>query len=68
MAVAMAAATEGARVRELREDLGLSRNELARRALIDPGTVWRLETGRPVSDLTRRRIAAALDKTEPVAA
>jgi transcriptional regulator with XRE-family HTH domain len=46
----------------LREDLGLSPAELARRAIVDVGTVWRLETGKPVSDLTRRRIAAALEE------
>jgi len=49
---------EGARIRERREELDLSRAELARRAIVDVGTVWRLETGKPVSDLTRRPIAA----------
>jgi transcriptional regulator with XRE-family HTH domain len=46
----------------MREELGLSRAELARRALVDAGTVWRVETGRGGSDLTRRRIAAALEQ------
>lgn len=64
MAAATATAMEGATFRERREELGLSRAELARRALVDAGTLWRVETGRGSSDLTRRRIAAALEEAD----
>jgi predicted transcriptional regulator len=48
--------------------LGLSRAELARRALVDRTTVYRLERGDDVGDLTRRRIATALEQAEEAAA
>lgn len=63
-----APASAGARVRERREALGLSKAELARRALVDVGTLWRLETGRDVSDLTRLRIERALEQAEETTA
>jgi transcriptional regulator with XRE-family HTH domain len=59
----------GADCKALREEHELSRSELARRALVGEATIYRLETGGRVSDLTRRRIAAALDQaTEDAAA
>lgn len=68
VATATAPAIASATIRERREELGLSQAELARRALVDRGTIWRLETGRDVSDLTRRRIDAALEQAEEQAA
>jgi len=44
---------------------GLSRPELARRAGVDRGSVWRAEVGRVVPHpATKRLIAAALDLDE----
>jgi predicted transcriptional regulator len=59
----------GTDCRARREELELSRSELARRALVDEATIYRLETGGArVSDLTRRRLAAAFDRVEEAAA
>jgi predicted transcriptional regulator len=58
----------GADCRARREELELSRSELARLALVDEATVYRLETGARVSDLTRRRLAAAFERVEEAAA
>lgn len=54
--------------RARREELELSRSELARLALVDEATVYRLEIGKRVSDLTRRRLAAAFERVQGVAA
>jgi DNA-binding XRE family transcriptional regulator len=45
-----------------------SRAELARVALVDRTTVYRLERGDDVGDLSRRRIEAALEQLEETAA
>jgi transcriptional regulator with XRE-family HTH domain len=59
---------DGQRLRQLRREQGLSRQELAARAGISPGTVARLERGpRPACrGRTLARLAAALG--EPPAA
>lgn len=46
---------------------GVSRFELARLALVDPSTIYRLERGNPVSRLSRARITAALVALEETA-
>lgn len=48
----------GARIRERRIELGLSQRELARRANVDTGLLWRYEDGRTL---------ARLDLLEPIA-
>lgn len=51
----------GAEYRRLREDAGLSRVALGRRAHVDPSTIFRLEKDDPeVSDRVRLLVAAAL--------
>lgn len=55
---------DGGECHSRRSHLKLSRSALAREALVDRTSVYRLETGEPVSDLTRRRIAAALERAE----
>jgi predicted transcriptional regulator len=68
LAVATAPAPPGPAWEDRRRELGLSRAELARRALVDKTTVFRLERGDRVGDLTRRRIAAALEAAGEAAA
>ena len=48
------------RVRELREDLLMTREELAERAGVSLRTVWSVEKGVPCRVLTKRRILEAL--------
>jgi predicted transcriptional regulator len=51
-----------------RGELGLSRPELARLALVDTTTIARFEAGGTVTSLTRRRISAALEQAQEFAA
>ncbi len=53
-------AITGDECRARRERAGLTRVELAEIALVDPSTIYRLESGKHVSRNTRRRLAAAL--------
>jgi transcriptional regulator with XRE-family HTH domain len=41
----------------------LHQNELSERANVSLATLWRLETGRPATIETARKLAAALDVT-----
>lgn len=59
---------DSARCFERRSALDASRAELARVALVDRTTIYRLERGEDVSDLSRRRIEAALEQLEEAAA
>ncbi len=53
--------TNGAnRVRELREDRLMTRDELATRAGVSLRTVWSVESGRPCRLPTKRKILQAL--------
>jgi len=48
------------RVKEIREDLLLSKAELARKAGISPLTLDRIESGKPCRMVTMRKIILAL--------
>jgi transcriptional regulator with XRE-family HTH domain len=50
----------GNRVRELREDRLMTREELAERAGVSLRTVWSVESGKPCRLPTKRRILEAL--------
>lgn len=53
-------ATIANRVREIREELLLTREELAERAQVSLRTVWSVENGRPCRLPTKRKILKAL--------
>lgn len=48
------------RVRQLREERLMTREELARRAGVSERTIWSVENGRPCRIHTKRRILRAL--------
>ena len=48
------------RVRELREELLMTRGELAKRAGVSLRTVWSVENGIPCRVITKRKILEAL--------
>lgn len=50
----------GNRVRELREERLMTREELARRAGVSERTIWSVEKGHPCRIHTKRRILRAL--------
>lgn len=55
----------GETLRQIREQCGMTRPELAERAGLNPSTVWSIESGRRQTELpTIRRIAAALGATD----
>jgi len=47
------------RLKELRENRMISRSELARKALVSPLTIARIERGEPCRKDTKRKILAA---------
>jgi DNA-binding XRE family transcriptional regulator len=49
------------KVREIRESLLMSKAELARKALVSPLTVDRIERGEPCRMSTMRKVILALD-------
>jgi transcriptional regulator with XRE-family HTH domain len=51
----------GRRVEELREEKGLSKQDLARAAGINPGTLRRIEREEPVQLKTGKKVAGALE-------
>lgn len=55
----------GYRVQQLREEVGMSREELAKKAGVSRATIWALEsnTDRNTTSKTLSRIAAALGVT-----
>lgn len=53
----------GERIRRGRLDRGLTARELAKKAKVDPGTIYRIEAGRKPFPTTLRKILQALEKT-----
>lgn len=47
-------------LKELREEKGLSVNDLAAKAGVSPSTIARTESGLPIRNTTKMKIAAAL--------
>jgi transcriptional regulator with XRE-family HTH domain len=48
------------KLRRLRVDAGYSQRELARRAGVAPGTIWKIEQGRRATPATLKRLADVL--------